>query len=262
MAVCVAMIAALLAPWDPPTATGHTMPVWRLAWSDEFDGTSVDATKWNVRNDTHLDYDLACVTDNPRNVFVADGLLTLRTLKETAACGSRTRGYTDAYLDTIGKASFTYGRFEIRAKSPNGPMNSTGLWPAFWLRPDDGGVGELDVVELPGGTAYYQAATQSIFHDYTPVKQDHHHALPTGYPGDGFHTYTVEWAPGLIRWFIDGRRVWSRDLTTTPWLDQAFGRPFNLRLNTQTGGWLGAPDDATALPADFQVDYVRVWRRG
>jgi beta-glucanase (GH16 family) len=81
-----------------------------------------------------------------------------------------------------------------------------------------------------------------------------------GYPGDGLHTYATEWAPGVLRWYIDGHLVWARDRATTPWFDAAFSRPYHLRLNFQVGGWLGTPTAATRFPADFRVDYVRVYQ--
>nr|BFE69080.1 hypothetical protein GCM10020092_023810 [Actinoplanes digitatis] len=162
----------------------------------------------------------------------------------------------------MGKASFTYGRFEIRAKSPNKPETSTGLWPAFWLRPDDGGNGEIDVTELPGGADWYSRSTAAIFWDYSPVKQDTRIAVPGGgYPADGYHTYATEWDAKALKWYIDGKLVWTRDRTTTPWYDKAFNKPYNLRLNFQVGGWLGDPDASTRFPADFVVDYVRVYQR-
>jgi beta-glucanase (GH16 family) len=234
---------------------------WRLVWSDEFNGANLDATKWNARTDTYVDYDLACITDRSKNVFMSEGKLTLRALSEPTSCGSQNRPYTVAYLDTIGKASFTYGRFEMRARSPNGAGNSSGLWPAFWLRPDDDGNGEMDVVELPGGKDYYRGATQAIFREYTvPTKQDNRYPFPTGYPGDGFHTYTMEWSASQIRWLIDGALAYERDTSTTPWFAEVLRKPYHLRLNFQVGGWLGNPDAATTFPADFEVDYIRVWQ--
>jgi beta-glucanase (GH16 family) len=234
---------------------------WKQVWADEFSGTSIDRSRWNVRDGEGRDVDLGCNVASRRNAFQGDGVLVIRALRESVRCGSRTRSYSEAYLDTIGKASFTYGCFEMRAKSPTVPNGSTGLWPAFWLRPDDGGKGEIDVVELPGGAAYHGAATQAIFYDYSPIKQDNRHTVRTGHPADGFHTYTTEWAPGELRWYIDGVRVYQRDRRTTPWFDEAFSRPFNLRLNLQVGGWLGDPDSSTVFPADFVVDYIRVWQR-
>ncbi|WP_067503878.1 family 16 glycosylhydrolase [Actinoplanes sp. TFC3] len=235
---------------------------WKLAWADEFTGSTLDAGKWNLRNGEARDVDLGCNVDSPENTFVSGGLLTLRALRKPVPCGSQTRQFTQSYLDTMGKASWTYGRFEIRAKSPTTPTGSTGIWPAFWLRPDDGGNGEIDVTELPGGTAWHSQATASIFWDYTPVKQDLRVTLPGGgTPADGFHTYATEWSATSLKWYYDGQLVWTRDRTTTPWYDKAFTKPYNLRLNMQVGGWLGTPDAATVFPADFLVDWVRVYQQ-
>ncbi|MEU9830149.1 family 16 glycosylhydrolase [Streptosporangium sp. NPDC048047] len=246
-----------------PTASSTGGPAgWTKVWADEFDGASLDTSTWEARNNTRVDFDRACITNRPENVRVSGGSLFLTARKETRTCGSETRAYTTAYLTTMKRLSFTYGRFEVRAKSPNGPTGSTGLWPAFWLRPEDGANGEIDVMELPGGSAYYAAATQAIFNSYSPqVKQDQRFPFTTGYPGDGFHTYTTEWEPGVMRWYIDGRKVWQRDRTTTSWFDSAFSKPYHLRFTFHVGGWLGDPDAATRFPADFQVDYVRVWKR-
>jgi beta-glucanase (GH16 family) len=76
------------------------------------------------------------------------------------------------------------------------------------------------------------------------------------------HTYVAEWEPGVIRWFVDGRLTYTRDSRTTPWLESAFSKPFYLRVNLAVGGdWPGSPDAATTLPADYEVDYVRVYQR-
>jgi beta-glucanase (GH16 family) len=261
--VAVAVAVAVAAGWYLYPGGDRRQPQkggWQLVFADEFDGTGVDRTTWTVRDREGRDVDLGCNVDSPRNLFQRNGHLTLRALAESTPCGGAgIRPYSEAYLDTAATRSFTYGRFEVRARAPRG---STGLWPAFWLRPDDGGHGEIDVVELPGGTAWQDRATQAIFRDYTPVKQDHRAALPGGaVPGDGFHTYTTEWDADRLRWFIDGVLVWQRDPGTTPWFDEVFHKPYHLRLNLQVGGWPGTPDASTVFPADFVVDHVRVWQR-
>jgi beta-glucanase (GH16 family) len=259
----------------PPTTVPTTSPPattkppaqappddWKLIWSDDFNGGTIDRTKWNLRNNEGRDVDLGCNTNSPKNSFVGGGNLTIRALRETAVCSSQTRQYTQGYLDTIGKHSWTYGKFEMRAKSPNKPDSSKGLWPAFWLRPEDGGNGEIDVTELPGGKDLHARSTAGIFYDYSPVKQDARLALPAGgYPADGFHTYTTEWTADSLKWYIDGKLLWTRDKSTTAWYDKVFHKPYNIRLNFQVGGWLGNPDATTAFPADFVVDYVRVYQR-
>ena len=244
-----------------PTPTGPTTPPgWRMVWNDEFNGSAIDRTKWNLRNEGR-NTDIGCNTSRPENQFTSGGNLTIRAIREPWTCAGQQRQYTEGYLDTIGRHSWTYGRFEARIKSPNGPTNSRGLWPAFWLRPNDGGKGEIDVVELPGGAGWYDKATAAIFYDYTPIKQDVRLSMPSGFPGDGFHTYATEWEPGALRWYFDGRLVWERNRATTPWFDEAFNKPYNIRLNFQVGGWLGNPDASTVFPADFVVDYVRVYQR-
>ncbi len=105
----------------------------------------------------------------------------------------------------------------------------------------------------------------AIFQQYAPqVKNDLRVPWPAGtYPGDGFHVYAAEWEPGVIRFYVDGRLVWTRDTSTTPWFDDVFNRDarYHLRLTHHVGGWLGDPDASTVLPADFVVDYVRVYQR-
>ncbi len=257
------------------TVTYQTSNAWRLVWQDDFDGSTLDTAKWFARPAQATGFELGCGTDRPENVIVAGGTLTLRVRHEPGyRCPNQIRDYTTAYIDTAEKATFGYGRFETRAKSPGTPNGSRGLWPAFWLRrsavptgsdPNDGN-GELDVMELPGGTEWYQRSTVAIFHDYgpPPVKNDLRVPWPAGtYPADGFHVYAAEWEPGVIRFYVDDRLVWTRDRTTTPWFDDVFNADarYHLRLTHHVGGWLGNPDASTGLPADFVVDYVRVYQR-
>lgn len=258
----ILLLLVLVTGCAPPPSPPDKTDRWHLVWADEFDARAVDRSKWTIRDGEGRDVDLGCNVDDPANAYIRYGFLVLRGLRKTVRCGSQTRQYTQAYLDTIGRYSWTYGRFEIRAHSPNRPGTSTGIWPAFWLRPEDGGKGEIDVVELPGGDRWQDRATAAIFYDYSPVKQDERLAVPGGgTPGDGFHTYLTEWTPTALTWYIDGRQVWRRDRGTTPFFDEVFHKPYNLRLNLQVGGWLGAPDAATAFPADFVVDHVRVYQQ-
>ena len=81
-------------------------------------------------------------------------------------------------------------------------------------------------------------------------------------PSAGFHTYAVEWDPRDSSWYVDGDLTYKRTTATTPWLDDAFSKPFIIRLNMAVGGnWPGSPEAGTAFPADYEVDYVRVYQR-
>ena len=133
-----------------PNVIDPTQPVtdWQLVWSDDFDGTSIDATKWTheVNCQGGGNNEKQCYTDSSDNSFVSDGILHIVALP--AAEGAE-KPYTSARLNTKGKADFKYGRFEMRAKLPSGQ----GSWPAFWMLPTDevyGGwprSGEIDIVE-------------------------------------------------------------------------------------------------------------------
>ena len=256
-------------PADPP---------WRLVWSDEFGGTQLDRSRWNVEHVSTFgdgNGELACLMDRTENVEVRDGALALVARREEPPlpCGRgdrrfrNGRDYSSAMVTTQDLHDWTYGRFEVRARTPTAQGTSKGLWPAFWLRPTGGGVGELDVLEAVGSAAgerEWDVVHHTVWYDYqrTHPKQEQTVTFPTGSPADGMHTYAAEWEPGEIRWYVDGRLTYVRTLETTSWLDEAFSRPFFLRLNLAVGGtWPGAPDDDTLLPARYEIDYVRVFQR-
>lgn len=215
--------------------------------------------------------------DRPENVQVSGGVLTLRARRESPAlaCGSHDgrfpggRSFSSAMVTTQGRASWTYGLFEMRARLPTQGMSgqAAGLWPAFWMRPDSGGTGELDIMEAVGareGEDETNKVFQTIHYDYagTHPATPYTTALPSTPTSQGFHTYAVTWQKGSIRWYIDDKLTYARTSATTSWLDSAFTKPFYLRLNLAVGGhWPGAPNSATAFPADYEIDYVRVYQR-
>src|SRR5260370_22779800 len=119
-------------------------PMYALAWSDEFDGTVVDTTKWK--------FDLGNLGVNhekeyyqTQNATVSNGNLVI-TVKKELVSG---QPYTSARMTTFGKFTQTYGRIEARIKLPMGQ----GMWPAFWMLGANIGTvswpqcGELDIME-------------------------------------------------------------------------------------------------------------------
>jgi beta-glucanase (GH16 family) len=188
---------------------------WVMVWSDEFDGSQIDAKKWSreVNCNGGGNQEQQCYTDSPDNSFVSDGSLKIvaKPAEEGAALP-----YTSARLNTRYKADFKYGRFEMRAKLPSGQ----GSWPAFWMLPTDyvygewPKSGEIDIMEAVNlktvdadgnvegyvhGTLHYgQAAPNN-------KSSGKSYALPDmANPADDFHTYTLEWQEGEFRWYVDG----------------------------------------------------------
>ena len=187
---------------------------WQLVWSDEFDDTGIDDNKWTheVNCDGGGNNEAQCYTDSEENAFVSDGVLNIVALpaEEGAA-----KPYTSARLITQYKADFKYGRFEIRAKLPEGQ----GSWPAFWMMPTDsvyGGwprSGEIDIMEAVNLKAA-DADGNPEAHIYGTLHYGQEwpnndssgqaYSLPDGSnPADDFHTYAIEWQEGEIRWYMD-----------------------------------------------------------
>lgn len=291
-------IALLAASTLAGPARGESPKGWRLVWSDEFDGDSIDRSKWDFDlGDGFYDYvanqwrhgwgndELQCYTAEPRNVFVRDGSLHVRALKESL----NGRGYTSARIksrarDGSNLFATTYGRIEFRAKLPTG----RGIWPALWLLPRDEAhgpwpcSGEIDVMEARGqepgkvlGTIHYGSRWPANVHS------SDEHEFPPGESIAEFHEYAVEWDPGEIRWLVDGRvfaarRSWwvsrrtkpdgqgataESEQDLLPW-PAPFDQPFYIVMNVAVGGqFLGNPDASTTFPAEMLVDRVRVYER-
>jgi beta-glucanase (GH16 family) len=271
--------------------------VWKLAWSDEFDGKEIDRTRWDYDiGNGFYNYDasqwvsgwgndeLQYYTREPDNASVKDGMLHIRALKESLhGCG-----YTSARLRTRkrdGSPLFNqkYGRFEFRAKLPTGK----GIWPALWMLPQQekyGGwaaSGEIDVMEARGqepskvlGALHFGARWPANTH----VAREY--VLPREGVITDYHVYAVEWEPGEIRWLVDGQQYaaqsfwWSssktdglrgakptREADLNPW-PAPFDQPFYLVMNVAVGGkFPGKPDPTTVFPAEMVVDYVRVYEK-
>jgi beta-glucanase (GH16 family)/SOS-response transcriptional repressor LexA len=242
---------------------------WDLVWADEFNGTSLDQTKWSYQLGTGCDINLCgwgnnelqTYTSRPENISVSNGNLIITARKENYGG----REYTSARIRTINKGDFTYGRIEARMKLPKGQ----GLWPAFWMLPTDnvyGGwpaSGEIDIMELRGeqpnvslGTIHYGPAWPNNRHSggsYT---------LPSGDFSQAFHTFSVDWEPNRIRWYIDGNLFYTATPSTTSPYTWPFDQRFYILLNLAVGGNFlqNPPSNANYFPQTMEVDYVRVYK--
>lgn len=199
------------------TAVNPTEPVsdWQLVWSDEFNGNSIDKSKWTheVNCAGGGNNEKQCYTDSPQNSFVSDG--TLKIVALPAEEGA-VQPYTSARLNTKYQGDFKYGRFEMRAKLPSGQ----GSWPAFWMLPTDNVYGEwpksgeIDIVEavnlkVVGEDGVAEAHVHGTLHYGRSAPNNSSsgkaYLLPEGKnPADDFHTYAIEWNEGEIRWYVDG----------------------------------------------------------
>jgi beta-glucanase (GH16 family) len=249
----------------PPAVAG-----WQLVWSDEFDGSSVDTSKWVFESGTGSggwgNNERQFYTSRTNNASVAGGVLRIIARQEVTN-GSP---YTSARMKTQGRYSKKYGRIEFRSKLPVG----VGCWPANWMMPETSAYGgwassgEIDVMESRGsdptrveGTIHYGGTWPNNVYTGAP------YIFPNGGLATNFHTYMVEWSTNSLKWFVDGVLY----QTQTNWYSAGgpypapFDQAFYLILNLAIGGnYLGNPSDAainagTAFPVEMQVDYVRVY---
>lgn len=259
---------ALAATTASPTPTGliGQSYTWSLIFQDEFDGSAVDTSKWArciywgitangcYQNLSQLEWYL------PANGSVANGLLTLQARKQRIKTSKGTFNYTSGFIDsdrdtnttaTQAKFDFQYGYVEVRARVPAGK----GLWPAFWMLPSDHSTShEIDIMEILGDrpdktymTLHY--GSQSVGSSWAVLNTDF---------SKGFHTYAVDWTPDYIAWYIDGVEQYRvTDQSILP------NKRFFLIANLQVGGsWPGSPDASTVFPANYDIDYIRVWKKG
>jgi beta-glucanase (GH16 family) len=244
-----------------------------LVWSDEFNGVQnspVDSRRW--RHETGGAWgegELQSYTPRKANSH-QDGRGRLRIVARAEGfrgMDSITRDYTSARISTQDRYSFRYGLFEARLKMPLG----RGVWPAFWALGTDidqvgwPECGEIDVMEHLGqepttasGTIHGPRDGGGANADYKPGRSVVH----TTPLAQEFHTYGVQWLPGSIQFYFDGRPYWSITAADLPagsrWV---FDHPFFLILNIAIGGkWAGSPDASTTFPQALLVDYVRVYQ--
>lgn len=262
--------------------------LWTQTWADNFtgaNGTSPDSSKWNLvtgncivdSNGNKLadgwgNSELENYTNSTKNVYQAGDHLVIKAQKEqTKDQFGKTFDYTSGKITTLGKFSMKYGRIDIKAKLPVG----NGLWPAIWMMPADNSYGdwpasgELDITENKGrlpqeeyGTLHYGGPNNHIYTGAT-------YTFPQGQSVNEYHVYSVEWEPGEIRWYVDGKIYQKQNNWKNygPNNDEKysfpapFDKPFYLILNLAVGGTFdnGTAVDDTKLPAEMDVSYVHAY---
>lgn len=240
---------------------------YELVWSDEFDYTGLpDSTKWSYDTIGNAwgwgNHELEYYTANRiENAEVSDGTLKIRALKEDW----KEFNYTSARIISKEKGDWLYGRFEIRAKLPDGK----GLWPAIWTLSTDweyGGwprSGEIDIMENVGydpDTIVGSVHTGSYNHSIG-TQRNNTISIPDN--REEFHVYGLDWDSVSVSVFVDDSTYFTFQKESDDPNVWPFNKRNHLLLNLAVGGdWGGKYGvDEDIFPAVMEVDYVRIYQK-
>jgi beta-glucanase (GH16 family) len=251
-----------------PAWLGKRPPVageWKKTFDDEFNGSAIDASKWNVDGTNFYDHRARFAKEN---VLVGNGVVRLRYEKLSGSRANRADflliPYAMGYLDTFGKWTQRYGYFEARMKLPHSP----GLWPAFWMMPDrgaghadrsstaDGGM-EFDIMEYLTHWGPYRYNIAMHWDGYAVAHKEAGCETVYVQPDrDGWITSGLLWTPGSAIFYCNGVEIlrWEDPRISSVPSDIMLTMPAN-------NGWENDPIDDAKLPDDFTIDYVRCWQR-
>lgn len=247
-------------------SSGMDMSELELLFSDEFNGDSIDQSKWVTSQqwgaDLVINDELQYYVDtqsNPGfgyNPFSFDGeslnITAVKTPPYLEAVAND-QPYLSGVLTTAGKFEMARGYIEARMDFPDG----TGLWPAFWmlssefesLKP------QLFIAEGNG------AKPASVFHNYNYHDANGNLRSPGQWQvtqedfATGFHTLGVSWKADELLFYVDGiprYRIIGENVS-----NQAMYLIANLAVG---GVWTGSPDSDTVFPATLKIDYIRAYR--
>ena len=259
---------------------------WNLAWSEEFNGTAIDTSKWafdhgNLNVNNEIEYycgpagdpgnQSPCKSQDPNAYLDGSGHLVIQAFRINSNTGPYSNSWTSARLKTANLAALQYGRIESSMQLPTG----AGLWPAYWALGTNIGTvgwpncGEQDYMEnVPASAGQGPTIISSTLHGPTYSGGNglgHQYTFPNGGRVDtAYHTYGAIWSPSMVQFYVDDpsnvffvKTAGDVPGGTSKW---AFDHPFFLLLNLAIGGtgsWPGPPDNTTPSPAIMTVDYVR-----
>lgn len=249
---------------------------WKLSWSDEFNGTSLDTNIWNIETGSGGwgNAELECYTASPKNLKVVKGCLVITALREQIDYTEFTSGRINSY----GKYYFNQGKIVARIKMPYGE----GMWPAFWMLGDNRYVvgwpacGEIDIMEMRGGKDDFgDGIVHGSFHRMSHgrlvsivqtegnMDPDDPDAQPAAFYPD-FHYFEVEKDEHFLRFRLDGREYNTIDISDKEEF-RSLRQSYYLLLNLAVGGKftkiLNPEGIGAEFPQTMEVDWIRVYTK-
>jgi beta-glucanase (GH16 family) len=206
---------------------------WVPTFDDEFNGTELDLSHWTPHAPPGYLLTASVPTDS---VTVSGGQLHI------VARTGLARPEFAGIVTTFGIFAQMYGRFEIRFRMPagHGPRTGFALWPV-----PSGSLPRIDILE----TSDPRSVRLTNYWGNEQALRTYGDAFNVADLSNGFHTVTLEWEPGKITWFVDGKKTFEST-------DGVPHQPMYLIIDLG-----GDPAADTNLPASLDIDYVRVYKR-
>jgi len=246
---------------------------YRLKWEDQFEADSLNREDWNVElhDPGWVNNELQAYVDSAENIYIQDGSLVLKPVETKNEKGEVS--YTSGRVNTQNKHDFKYGLFEARVKVPKGQ----GFLPAFWMMPTNENLygqwprcGEIDIMEVLGNKTDTSYGTIHYGNPHSESQGKYTLAQGTKDFSQEYHVFDVEWMPGKINWYVDGKLIHTEDDWYSATEGQGeisypapFDQPFYIILNLAVGGsWPGNPDATTDIKnSAFYIDYVKAFQK-
>lgn len=277
MAACFLPVAACRTAVNPATTlTPEEEGVYRLVWADEFNNNGrPDSSKWKYEHGFVRNNELQWY--QPENAFCENGNLVIEARRENKPnpvyeAGSKRWQknreriqYTSSCIITDGKASWQYGRFEMRGRIDI----SQGIWPAWWTlgvhKPWPAN-GEIDMMEFYKGRLLANIAClgnnggAEWYSNTYPVD-----SLGGSAWAEKFHVWRMDWTKEYIALYVDDQllnKVTSDKLVNKNGSGfNPFQQPHYMLFDLAIGGINGGDPSATVFPKRFEIDYVRVYQK-
>ncbi len=241
---------------------------YQLVWQDEFSGSTIDSTKWEIMGDwprrlgwwfqdfayTSGQGDLVIKTDKKAGLYHQTIWGTIE--KNTQAPADWEDAYGSGAIRTKGKFYHRFGYYEARVKFV-GDRTRPGHWPAFWIFGETvGNVGndgkdgtEIDIFE------YWQNNDVSHGLAWDGYGSDHQaktkHVRIRGL-GEGYHVFGLLWTPTEYVFYVDGKETWRTNAGGVSQVAEY------IKITDEIAQWYG-DISKVELPQYMLVDYVRVY---
>ncbi len=255
-------------PADPPSTPPPTTPAnpspngptgnWSLKFNDEFNGNSVDTSKWSFKSSAEGDQsnnplgtgnlsNQQLEFDQPGNCAVKDGALTITAKSEnpqiTSASGQK-YGWSSCMINSSPSYAFRYGYFEARIKLPS----QKGFWPALWTWGAPGATGcvrngETDAFE------YFSDNHNNLYLTQQQADPRQSKTLTTDDLSADYHTFGADLEPTGTDFYLDGVNVYHASATQS----------CSANILVDMFVYQGIPPAAGTTEKTL-VDYVRAWQ--